>query len=563
MDLGGFDPGGLRLSQFSQAEANELQESLARDIRLDADEEWIVLNEAPNHTFVLPDLQEFPPQFRDYARSKLVCHECMDALTTRVPPVINWDQGLSRLTALRAEGHGSCLLHAASLGMWGVHDSNRLLQQALHHTLAKTKFGRVKEQLFARWARAMQHSHAVTQITDLQREWTRVLEHADPASQATIADMHYSTHVKLYVFVLAHILRRPIIVYAEKIQRERMTLQPVTLIKEAERVDGIYVPLLWPAAKCRKDPLALGYHQERFSPLVATSATSAQKQPQADWDPLSVLGLAGDDDMDLADSARLELEMALQTQVAELAGGGEQLAESYLPLVESTREALPVHFLMPEEEQRRGQLLQEFLTVSQRSGVFVAVQKAITPPGLVSTLIQNYLARAQEEFAREAMEDGILRAPSMSLTSPLRSQGPCKARCGFAAAEGLGGHCHSCFARSSPTPGAPMDISADQTMTDLLSSPLAATSPVPAPAAKTVESAPRQFCIAACGFYGSEAQDGYCSLCYEKYHKNNAAPAPQYPPGYGPCKGGCGHVGTEKMKGFCSKCYLNFVLGRF
>jgi hypothetical protein len=49
--------------------------------------------------------------------------------------VINFHKDLSRLTPLKTEGDGNCLLHAASLCMFGIHDRNLQLRSALRKAM--------------------------------------------------------------------------------------------------------------------------------------------------------------------------------------------------------------------------------------------------------------------------------------------------------------------------------------------------------------------------------------------------------------------------------------------
>lgn len=62
---------------------------------------------------------------------------------------------------------------------------------------------------------------------------------------------------QIHLFVLAHVIRRPIVVYAHTEQDDSPC-----------RFRGIYLPLEWPEAECEKIPILLGYHQSHFVPLV-------------------------------------------------------------------------------------------------------------------------------------------------------------------------------------------------------------------------------------------------------------------------------------------------------
>ena len=68
---------------------------------------------------------------------------------------------------------------------------------------------------------------------------------------------------EFHVFVLANILRRPIIMYAVPKMRSvyGATLQRVNF-------HGVYLPLLWDPSTCKKDPLPLAFYGGHFSSLV-------------------------------------------------------------------------------------------------------------------------------------------------------------------------------------------------------------------------------------------------------------------------------------------------------
>jgi hypothetical protein len=62
---------------------------------------------------------------------------------------------------------------------------------------------------------------------------------------------------QIHLFVMAHVIRRPIIVFAHTEQDDSLC-----------RFRGIYLPLEWPEEDCEKVPILLGYHQSHFVPLV-------------------------------------------------------------------------------------------------------------------------------------------------------------------------------------------------------------------------------------------------------------------------------------------------------
>jgi hypothetical protein len=68
---------------------------------------------------------------------------------------------------------------------------------------------------------------------------------------------------QIHIFAIAHILRRPIVVYGIKYVKsyrgENLGFA---------RFQGVYLPLLWEQSFCWKNPICLGYTRGHFSALV-------------------------------------------------------------------------------------------------------------------------------------------------------------------------------------------------------------------------------------------------------------------------------------------------------
>jgi len=73
----------------------------------------------------------------------------------------------------------------------------------------------------------------------------------------------YESLEEFHVFVLAHVLRRPIIVLAETMLKDSSgsAFAPIPYA-------GVYLPLECKPSKCHHSPLLLAYHASHFSPLV-------------------------------------------------------------------------------------------------------------------------------------------------------------------------------------------------------------------------------------------------------------------------------------------------------
>ncbi|XP_041098931.1 OTU domain-containing protein 7B isoform X2 [Polyodon spathula] len=238
------------------------------------------LLETPLCTFQLPDLTVYRDDFRSYIERDLIEQAMLLALEHAGR--LNWWTGMGAscqsLLPLATTGDGNCLLHAASLGMWGFHDRDLMLRKALHSLMDK---GVEKEGLLRRWRwqETLQNKESGLVYTEQewQKEWNELIKLASSEPR-----IHYSTNgnngvgveqaeepvyeslEEFHVFVLAHVLRRPIVVVADTMLRDSggEAFAPIPF-------GGIYLPLEVPSAKCHRSPLVLAYDQAHFSALVS------------------------------------------------------------------------------------------------------------------------------------------------------------------------------------------------------------------------------------------------------------------------------------------------------
>ncbi|XP_034938148.1 OTU domain-containing protein 7B-like [Chelonus insularis] len=222
--------------------------------------------DTPEFTFSLPDLSIYPDSFRQFLEKDLIEGGCLTSL--EAAGRLNWwcggkNSGTRVLWPLATTGDGNCLLHAASLGMWGFHDRLLTLRDALHNTLSK---GEYKDALFRRWKWRQMALNAAAGLAYTEAEWLTEwqsiveMASANPRSQTATS---YQSLEEVHVLTLAHVLHRPIIVIAETMLRdcEGVALAPIPF-------GGIYLPLEVPPEKCHRTPLLLAYHSAHFSPLV-------------------------------------------------------------------------------------------------------------------------------------------------------------------------------------------------------------------------------------------------------------------------------------------------------
>uniref|UniRef100_A0A6I8QSL0 ubiquitinyl hydrolase 1 n=1 Tax=Xenopus tropicalis TaxID=8364 RepID=A0A6I8QSL0_XENTR len=253
--------------------------------------------ETPVCTFQLPDLTVYKDEFRNFIERDLIEQSMLVALEHAGR--LNWwaqlDPTYPRLLPLATTGDGNCLLHAASLGMWGFHDRDLMLRKSLYTLMEK---GAEKEALKRRWRfhQTMQNKESGLVYTEeeWQKEWNDLIKLASSEPR-----MHYGTNggncggvesseepvyeslEEFHVFVLAHVLKRPVVVVADTMLRDSggEAFAPIPF-------GGIYLPLEVPPNKCHCSPLVLAYDQAHFSALVSMEQKEQTKE-QAPFIPLT------------------------------------------------------------------------------------------------------------------------------------------------------------------------------------------------------------------------------------------------------------------------------------
>ncbi|XP_034384887.1 OTU domain-containing protein 7B isoform X1 [Cyclopterus lumpus] len=244
------------------------------------------LLDTPLCTFQLPDLTVYRDDYRGFIERDLIEQSMMVALEHAGR--LNWwtkvVSNCQNLLPVATSGDGNCLLHAASLGMWGFHDRDLMLRKSLY---ALMDHGLEREALKRRWrwqqTQQNKESGLVYTEEEWQKEWNELLKLASSEPR-----IHYSTNgtngaessdepvyeslEEFHVFVLAHVLRRPIVVVADTMLRDSggEAFAPIPF-------GGIYLPLEVPAAKCHRSPLVLAYDQAHFSALVSMEQRDSSK----------------------------------------------------------------------------------------------------------------------------------------------------------------------------------------------------------------------------------------------------------------------------------------------
>ena len=211
----------------------------------------------PAFTLTLPSLDKYSSEFQQTVFTQLIDKSTQQYLEDK--KYLNWCASTTRFLPLYTMGDGNCLLHAASLSMWGFHDKDFTLRQAVHTALQNHK----STQLRKRWkyTRDLENRQMGIQLKEhqWQGEWQTMVDQASTnisqgKSLESLEDFH--------IFVLANVLRRPIVVYAAPKLQSQATLQQINF-------HGIHLPALWDPYSCKKDPLPLAYCGGHFVSLVA------------------------------------------------------------------------------------------------------------------------------------------------------------------------------------------------------------------------------------------------------------------------------------------------------
>uniref|UniRef100_A0A2K5DME3 Ubiquitin thioesterase ZRANB1 n=1 Tax=Aotus nancymaae TaxID=37293 RepID=A0A2K5DME3_AOTNA len=310
-------------------------------------------------TFTLPaDIEDLPPTVQEKLFDEVLDRDVQKELEEE-SPIINWSLELatrldSRLYALWNRTAGDCLLDSVLQATWGIYDKDSVLRKALHdslHDCSHWFYTRWKD--WESWYSQSFGLHFSLREEQWQEDWAFIL---------SLASQPGASLEQTHIFVLAHILRRPIIVYGVKYYK---SFRGETL--GYTRFQGVYLPLLWEQSFCWKSPIALGYTRGHFSALVAMENDGYGNRGAG-------ANLNTDDDVTI----------------------------TFLPLVDSERKLLHVHFLSAQElgnEEQQEKLLREWLDCCvTEGGVLVAMQKSSQRRNhpLVTQMVEKWLDRYRQ-----------------------------------------------------------------------------------------------------------------------------------------------------------------------
>ncbi|XP_005048898.1 PREDICTED: ubiquitin thioesterase ZRANB1 [Ficedula albicollis] len=320
-------------------------------------------------TFTLPaDIEDLPPTVQEKLFDEVLDRDVQKELEEE-SPIINWSLELgtrldSRLYALWNRTAGDCLLDSVLQATWGIYDKDSVLRKALHdslHDCSHWFYTRWKE--WESWYSQSFGLHFSLREEQWQEDWAFIL---------SLASQPGASLEQTHIFVLAHILRRPIIVYGVKYYK---SFRGETL--GYTRFQGVYLPLLWEQSFCWKSPIALGYTRGHFSALVAMENDGYGNRGAG-------ANLNTDDDVTV----------------------------TFLPLVDSERKLLHIHFLSAQEignEEQQEKLLREWLGCCvTEGGVLVAMQKSSRRRNhpLVTQMVEKWLDRYRQIRPCTSLSDG-------------------------------------------------------------------------------------------------------------------------------------------------------------
>ncbi|CAD5206302.1 unnamed protein product [Bursaphelenchus okinawaensis] len=232
----------------------------------------------PAYAFILPNFDHFPIDFRRFLEKEMIEIHTLKRL--EASGHLNWwcsQNASQRLWPLVTTGDGNCLLHAASLGIWGIHDRQLNLRQALYDVLTQDNR---RNSFYRRWrwleSKSNLQSELVLTEDEWEKEWKSVIDLASATPRPNTEgnpgcnEQVYESLECIHVYALAQVLRRPIIVVADTVLRNANgeELAPIPF-------GGVYLPLEFSPDQCHRGPLVLSYDASHFSALVAMRQTNS------------------------------------------------------------------------------------------------------------------------------------------------------------------------------------------------------------------------------------------------------------------------------------------------
>ena len=174
--------------------------------------------------------------------------------------------------------------------MWGIPDNSLILRSAVHKFLSTSS---ETEGVKRRWKYQLEQQFQeqggfTLSDEEWEKEWSELIRIARSEERQSNASKekdsntlrrnstirpNYESLEEIHVFVLAHVLKRPVIVLANTVLRDMhgQDFAPIYF-------SGVYLPLEYNPKHCFKSPMVLAYEAAHFSPLLARDTPSSSKQ---------------------------------------------------------------------------------------------------------------------------------------------------------------------------------------------------------------------------------------------------------------------------------------------
>lgn len=215
---------------------------------------------------------QFCAKFREILQKSLFDRSMQVALESHKR--LNACKEVKKLAPLKTNGDGNCLMHATSMYMWGVQDTDLLLRKTLQEVLrtSDTRNFKFRWQLESVKSTEFIQTGLRYDTRKWDEEWEHIVRMASPEPSMGQNGLQYNCLEEIHIFVLVNILRRPIIVLSDNVIRSLESGSSFSPLN----VSGIYLPLHWPAQECYKYPIVLGYESQHFAPLVTMMDTGPE-----------------------------------------------------------------------------------------------------------------------------------------------------------------------------------------------------------------------------------------------------------------------------------------------
>lgn len=173
---------------------------------------------------------------------------------------VNWwnhCQPTCDLISLLNRKNGDCLLDSVLQATMRVCDEDGQLRRILTNFLSKYEpyFKQVWLQHETEVASNLGEFSYELSTEALDDEWSSLM------NAAKIEHQHLG---QIHIFALAQIFHRPIIVLSPKFVKDKFDNE----IFSINDMGGIYLPLMWSAKLCSREPIFLGYVRNHFSALI-------------------------------------------------------------------------------------------------------------------------------------------------------------------------------------------------------------------------------------------------------------------------------------------------------